>query len=100
VLADAGLADVVTLLEGDARETLNDLEAGIDFVFLDGWKGMYLPVLELLTPKLVEGALIAADNVDHEGARSYTEHVRASRAFVSHTLGKMELSCWTAASES
>ena len=96
MLAEAGLDDVATLLEGDARVTLKDIEYPVDFVFLDGWKGMYLPVLELLEPKLADGALVAADNIDHEGARPYAEHVRASSAFVSHTFGKMEVSCWTA----
>ncbi len=94
-IAEAGLADVVTVLEGDARETLVDVEAGVDFAFLDGWKSMYLPVLQILVPKLRAGALVAADNVDHDAARPYAEHVRSSPAFVSHTLGKMELSCYT-----
>lgn len=96
-VAAAGLADVVTVLEGDARETLQDVEAGIDFAFLDGWKSMYLPVLQILVPKLRAGALVAADNIDHEAARPYAEHVRSSPAFVSHTLGKTELSCYTSA---
>lgn len=94
-LAEAGLDGVTTLLEGDARETLADVDSGIDFVFLDGWKGMYLPVFELLRPKLTDGALIAADNIDHEGARPYAEFVRTSAALVSHSFGKMELSCYT-----
>jgi predicted O-methyltransferase YrrM len=97
-LAEAGLEGVTTLLEGDARETLVDADSGIDFVFLDGWKSMYLPVFELLRPKLADGALIAADNIDHEGARPYAEFVRASDALVSHTLGKMELSCYVSGS--
>lgn len=94
-LAEAGLGGVATLLEGDARETLAGAEPGIDFVFLDGWKGMYLPVFELLRPKLADGALIAADNIDHSGARPYADFVRSSDALVSHALGKMELSCYT-----
>jgi predicted O-methyltransferase YrrM len=95
VLADAGLGDVVTLLEGDARRTLRDADGGIGFVFLDGWKSMYLPVLQILLPKLRAGALVAADNIDHEGARDYAHKIRSDAAFVSHTLGKMELSCYT-----
>ena len=92
-LAEAGLAGVATLLEGDARETLREVEDAIDFVFLDGWKGMYLPVFELLLPRLTDGALIAADNIDHQGARAYASHVRTSGGLVTHTIGKMELSC-------
>ena len=94
-LAAAGLDDITTLLEGDARETLRDAASGIDFVFLDGWKGMYLPVFELLRPKLAEGALIAADNIEHKGAAPYAEFARSSKDLVSHSLGKMELSCYT-----
>ncbi len=95
VLREAGLDGVASVLEGDARETLKEAEGPIDFVFLDGWKGMYLPMLELLLPKLAPGALVAADNIDHEGARPYAERVRSGREFVSHTFGKQELSCFT-----
>lgn len=94
-LADAGLSEVSTVLEGDARETLPGVAAGFDFAFLDGWKSMYLPVLDILIPKLRAGTLVAADNIDHEGARAYADRVRSSPSFVSHTLGKMELSCYT-----
>lgn len=94
-LAEAGLDDVATLLEGDARETLREAGDGIGFVFLDGWKGLYLPVLEMLLPKLGSGALIAADNIDHEAARDYASRVRSDPDLVSHTTGKMELSCYT-----
>jgi predicted O-methyltransferase YrrM len=94
-LADAGLAAEVTVLEGDARQTLQEVEGPIDFVFLDGWKGLYLPVLETLLPKLRRGALIVADNVDFEAASDYTRRVRSDPAFVSHTLGKQEVTCFT-----
>jgi predicted O-methyltransferase YrrM len=94
-LAAAGLAAEVTVLEGDARQTLREVEGPIDFVFLDGWKGMYLPVLELLQPQLQPGALIVADNVDFEAAADYTARVRSDPAFVSHALGKQEVTCFT-----
>ena len=92
-LEDAGLTDVVDLLEGDARETLMDLEGQVDFVFLDGWKGMYLPVLNILKPKLEAGALILADNISHSAARDYLEAIRApGSGFASVTLAGQELS--------
>ena len=96
VLAEAGLDGVATLLEGDALETLADARPGIGFVFLDGWKSMYLPMFELLRPKLTDGALLVADNIDHPGAGPYADHVRTSTGFVSHSLGKIEVSCHTA----
>lgn len=76
--ARAGVEDIVTLLEGDARETLKGAEGPLDLVFLDGWKSMYLPVLDLLRPGLRPGALVVADNVDHEGAREYVARVSAA----------------------
>ena len=95
VLDEAGLGEVATLLEGDALETLADAGPGIGFVFLDGWKSMYLPMLELLQAKLLDGALLVADNIDHPGARPYADHVRTSDEFVSHCLGKIEISCYS-----
>lgn len=94
-LQQAGLETVVSVLEGDARETLGGVNPPVDFAFLDGWKGMYLPVLELLLPRLESGALIAADNIDHDAAHDYALRVRDGVDFVSTTLGKMELSCYT-----
>ncbi len=40
---DAGLAASVTLLPGDALETLATVPGPIDLVLLDGWKDLYLP---------------------------------------------------------
>jgi predicted O-methyltransferase YrrM len=61
-LAEAGLADVVTILAGDARETLADLPGPVGFVLLDGWKNLYLPLLRQLEPRLAAGALVVADD--------------------------------------
>ncbi|MBV9466981.1 MAG: class I SAM-dependent methyltransferase [Solirubrobacterales bacterium] len=60
-LTRAGLADLVELRVDDALETLCDLGAGVELLFLDGWNDLYLPVLELLQPSLATGALVVAD---------------------------------------
>jgi predicted O-methyltransferase YrrM len=75
--AEAGLSEFIELREGDARETLRDVTSGIDFVLLDGWKGLYLPVLELIEPKLRPGTLIVADDIDlmPEMLAPYVQHV-------------------------
>src|ERR1700690_4664721 len=39
-LVQAGLADRVTILSGDAMSTLNDIPGPIEFVLLDGWKDL------------------------------------------------------------
>ncbi|AEW97847.1 MULTISPECIES: O-methyltransferase [Streptomycetaceae] len=62
-LAEAGLAEYATVLTGDARETLAGLPGPVDLVLLDGWKELYLPVFELLQPKLRPGAVVVADNL-------------------------------------
>jgi predicted O-methyltransferase YrrM len=61
-IAEAGLADWVTILEGDARQTLATIDTPVEFVLLDGWKNLYLPVLHLLEPRLTPGALVIADD--------------------------------------
>lgn len=75
---ETGLDDVITVLEGDARETLASVEGPVDLVLLDGWKDLCLPVLRLLEPKLRPGTLVVADDVDQgEGAlRPYLDYVR------------------------
>ncbi len=77
-LAEAGLADLVTILEGDARQTLADLPGPVGFVLLDGWKNLYLPVLHLLEPRLAAGALILADDTVSMAAQmtDYLAYVR------------------------
>lgn len=41
-LTRAGLADWVEIRQGEAMATLSNYQAGIDFMFLDGWKDLYL----------------------------------------------------------
>jgi predicted O-methyltransferase YrrM len=75
--AEAGLADLIELREGDALETLaRDLPATIDLVLLDGAKGLYPAVLALLEDRLKPGALILADNADM--CPDYLARVRAA----------------------
>ncbi|MBB5048703.1 putative O-methyltransferase YrrM [Rhodopseudomonas rhenobacensis] len=63
--AAGGLSDLIEIREGDALETLaRDLPDQIDLVLLDGAKGLYPAVLDLLEPHLRPGALILADNAD------------------------------------
>lgn len=50
-------------LEGDGTALLDTLEGPWDFVFLDGPKGQYSRQLHKILPKLMPGAMIAADNI-------------------------------------
>jgi predicted O-methyltransferase YrrM len=101
-LADAGLADVVTVLPGDALETLSAVQGPVGLVFLDGWKDLCLPVLRLLEPRLAPGALVVADDVDsHASMAEYLAYVRdPANGYVTIAFpveDGMEVSCWTGA---
>lgn len=94
-LRRAGLEDVVTLLEGDALKTLAGGTGAIDLLFLDGAKELYVPLLELLRPRLQPGAVVVADNANMPQTRSYCEHMETrGGAFASTRLfgGRMLLS--------
>lgn len=88
-LEEAGLSDCVDILKGDAMETLADVDAPVDMVLLDGWKDLYIPVLELITPKLRTGAVVMADNIFtfKRSLRPYVEYVQSgAHGFDSTTL--------------
>ena len=61
-IAEAGLADWVTILRRRRPPTLATIDTPVEFVLLDGWKNLYLPVLHLLEPRLTPGALVIADD--------------------------------------
>ena len=97
--AELGLDGDITVLEGDALTTLRDVAAPVGVVLMDGWKELYLPVLEVLEPKLVAGSLVVADNTSLAGTQSYLDRVRdPANGYISLNFpGKendtMELSC-------
>jgi predicted O-methyltransferase YrrM len=97
--AEVGLDDVIDVLEGDALATLKDLEGPVDFVLLDGWKELYIPVLELLEPNLSPGTLVVADNTSMPELAAYLEYVRepangyVSVSFPARDADSMEISC-------
>jgi predicted O-methyltransferase YrrM len=77
-------------------KTLNGIPGPIDFVLLDGWKDLYLPVLKSL---LAIGALIVADDINLSSLSAYLAHVRhPANGYVSVAFpveDGMEISCWT-----
>ena len=96
-LAHAGLDTVVTVLSGDARDTLTDVPAPIGLVLLDGWKDLCLPVLRLLESRLAAGALVVADDTTLPSMREYLDYVRdPANGYVSVEFpveDGMEISC-------
>jgi len=74
-VADAGLTDFVEMRAGDAMQTLKGHTTPIDFLFLDGWKDLYLPLFQMLEPLFHSKTLIYADNMDMAGTKFYAEYV-------------------------
>jgi len=96
---DAGLGDLITVLQGDALETLKSIDEPVQFVLLDGWKDLYMQVLELLEPRLAPGALVVADNTSMPGLQPYLDYMRdpangyVSVNFPARESDSMEISC-------
>jgi len=59
----AGLADIVTIVSGDAFREIPKVAGEIDFVFLDAWKRDYKKFLDLVLPRMPPHGLFLAHNV-------------------------------------
>ena len=98
-LAEAGVGGAVTILAGDALETLADVAGPVGLVLLDGWKDLCLPVLRLLEPRLAPGALVVADDITFASMAEYLDYVRdPAHGYVTVAFpveDGMEVSCWT-----
>jgi predicted O-methyltransferase YrrM len=96
-LKEAGLAGHVTILPGNALETLADIPGPIGLALLDGWKDLCLPVLRLLEPRLAPGALVIGDDNSFPTMADYVSYVREpANGYVSTDFpvqDGMELSC-------
>jgi predicted O-methyltransferase YrrM len=101
-LAEAGVADAVTILPGDALTTLADIPGPIGLVLLDGWKDLCLPVLRLLEDRLAPGAIVVADDSTFPSMADYLAYVRdPASGYVNVSFpveDGMEISCRAGAS--
>ena len=66
----AGVDKLVTLVEGDAHETVTKIKEPIDVLFLDADKEGYIDYLDKLLPLLRPGGLILAHNINPRQADS------------------------------
>lgn len=78
-LREAGVDDVVTVVQGDAFGYLRDRREPVDFLFLDAEKEDYLRFLELIVPLLPTGGLLVADNlISHaEDLAQFRQHAES-----------------------
>jgi caffeoyl-CoA O-methyltransferase len=64
----AGVSDMITIVEGDAHETVSKLKGPIDMVFIDADKEGYADYLKKLLPLMRPGGLICAHNINSRQA--------------------------------
>jgi caffeoyl-CoA O-methyltransferase len=64
----AGMADIITLVEGDAHEGVKKLKDPIDILFLDADKEGYIDYLNKLLPLVRPGGLVIAHNINQRMA--------------------------------
>jgi caffeoyl-CoA O-methyltransferase len=65
----AGVDDIVTVVQGDAHETVKKLKEPIDILFIDADKPGYIDYLNQLLPLVRPGGLILAHNVANAGSQ-------------------------------
>ncbi len=75
----AGLEKYVTVLTGDARKLVKEIEGPIDFVFIDCGFSNYHACLTGLQKQIAPGATIVADNVG-VGADSMKDYLKVVRS--------------------
>jgi predicted O-methyltransferase YrrM len=80
----AGLADIVTVVPGDAFAEIPKLHGTFDFVFLDAWKRDYKRFLDLILPRLTARGLFLAHNVVNKQSemQDFLEAIRADSRLV------------------
>ena len=62
-LGEAGLSEYADIRIGDARQTLADPGGPVDLVLMDGWKDLYLPLINILAPHIRPGGIVLSDNI-------------------------------------
>ena len=71
----AGMEDRITILVGDAEETLKDLEGTFDMIFIDAAKGHYKMFFDMLIGKLNHGGIVISDNILYKGMIASDDYV-------------------------
>lgn len=63
----AGKQNVIQLLEGDAKQVMQELAEPYDFIFMDAAKGQYIHFLPEVMRLLKPGGVLVSDNVLQDG---------------------------------
>ncbi|MBK9565439.1 MAG: class I SAM-dependent methyltransferase [Saprospiraceae bacterium] len=77
----AGLENYIELRQGDALQTLNNWNKPIDFLLLDGWKDLYLPVFRLLENNFHPNTTIFVDKTNFKGVKHFLKVIQQSSKY-------------------
>ena len=90
----AGMEKNITILEGDAQETLKDVEGEFDMIFIDAAKGQYQLFFDLVIDKLRTGGLVVSDNILYKGMVANDEFVvRRKKTIVKRMRNYLDYIC-------
>jgi caffeoyl-CoA O-methyltransferase len=75
---EAGVAEVITIMEGDALKALPKLTGSFDLVFIDAAKEQYKDYLDAIYDKIPSGGVIVAHNAVRQARsmQNYLDHVQ------------------------
>ncbi len=84
-IRQAGLADIVSVVPGDAFRAIPQLQGTFDLVFLDAWKRDYQRFFDLVFPRLDRGGLFLAHNVVNKSSEmgDFLRTIRTNPGLVS-----------------
>ena len=99
-IANSDVAHKIKIVEGDAAQTIMDVEGQFDLIFLDANKSKYRHYFDVMFPKLKEGGLLICDNILYKGMvsndellpRKHYTIVRALRDFLPFLSNHPQLS--------
>lgn len=82
----SGVGHKITLIEGDAEESVKNITGKFDFIFIDANKSKYKYYFDELLPHLNEGGMIVCDNILYKGYITSGEYLSAKQRTIVNAL--------------
>ena len=82
----SGLSHKITMIEGDAEESVKNLSGKFDLVFIDANKSKYKYYFDTLLPLVNKGGMIICDNILYKGMVSDGEYLSRKQATIVNAL--------------
>ncbi len=78
----------ITILEGDAKDVLENLEGSFDMIFIDAAKAQYKVYFDLCHKLLAPGGVIISDNILYKGMPVAREFVLKRKRTIAKRMGE------------